>query len=265
MSETSLLPWRRPRLNVIVLHGMIAARAGMLNADSARPLIEKAFASTHRRPVILDIESPGGSPVQSDLIATMIRTHADRAGVRVHAVIREVGASGGYWLACAADEIHANPMSIVGSIGVIGGGFGFPHLLDRLGIERRIYTAGTNKARLDPFSPEKPEDVAFTKDLMERLHVRFKDWVRTRRGSRLKVPEESLFDGGYMLGEQALASGLIDGFATVDDLVYQLGGDRARPRRIAPKRSRLALRLPRLAVDTVLDALEDRASRITLR
>lgn len=265
MSETSLLPWRRPRLNVIVLHGMIAARAGMLNADSARPLIEKAFASTRRSPVILDIESPGGSPVQSDLIASMIRTHADRTGARVHAVIREVGASGGYWLACAADEIHANPMSIVGSIGVVGGGFGFPHLLDRLGIERRIYTAGTNKARLDPFSPEKPEDVAFTKDLMDKLHVRFKDWVRTRRGSRLKVPEESLFDGGYMLGEQALASGLIDGFATVDDLVHQLGGDRARPRRIAPKRSRLALRLPRLAVDTMLDALEDRASRITLR
>ena len=265
MSGTSLLPWRRPRLNVIVLHGTLAARAGMLNADSARPLIEKAFASGRRQPVILDIESPGGSPVQSDLIATMIRTHADRAGVRVHAVIREVGASGGYWLACAADEIHANPMSIVGSIGVVGGGFGFPHLLDRLGIERRIYTAGTNKARLDPFSPEKPEDVAFAKDLMDKLHVRFKDWVRTRRGSRLKAPDESLFDGGYMLGEQALASGLIDGFATVDELVRQLGGDRARPRRIAPKRSRLALRLPRLAVDTVLDALEDRASRITLR
>ena len=116
--------------------------------------------------------------MQSDLIASMIRTHADKAGVRVHAVIREVGASGGYWIACAADEIHANPMSIVGSIGVVGGGFGFPDLLGRLGIERRIYTAGTNKARLDPFSPEKPEDVAFVKDLMEKLHVRFKDWVR---------------------------------------------------------------------------------------
>ena len=265
MSEASLLPWRRPRLNVIVLHGTIAARAGMLNADSARPLIEKAFSSTGRSPVILDIESPGGSPVQSDLIATMIRTHADRAGVRVHAVIREVGASGGYWLACAADEIHANPMSIVGSIGVVGGGFGFPDLLDRLGIERRIYTAGTNKARLDPFSPEKPEDVAFAKDLMEKLHIRFTNWVRARRGQRLKAPDEALFDGGYMLGEQALAVGLIDGFATVEELVRDLGGDRARPRRIAPKRPRLSLRLPRIAVDTVLDALEDRVSRITLR
>jgi ClpP class serine protease len=265
MSGTSLLPWRRPRFNVIVLHGVIAARAGMLSADAARPLIEKAFASNGGGPVILDIESPGGSPVQSDLIATMIRSHADRAGVRVHAVIREVGASGGYWLACAADEIHANPMSIVGSIGVVGGGFGFPGLLDRLGIERRVYTAGTNKARLDPFSPEKPEDVVFAKDLMEKLHVRFKDWVRDRRGRRLKVPDDSLFDGGYMLGEQALTVGLIDGHASVDDLVRQLGGDRARQRRIAPRRPRLSLRLPRLAVDTVLDAVEERAFRITFR
>jgi signal peptide peptidase SppA len=265
MSGTSLLPWRKPRLNVIVLHGVIATRMGMLNADSARPLIERAFASTGRRPVILDIESPGGSPVQSDLIAAMIRSHADRTGVRVHAVIREVGASGGYWLACAADEIHANPMSIVGSIGVVGGGFGFPELLNRLGIERRIYTAGTNKARLDPFRPEKPEDVAFAKDLMEKLHARFKDWVRTRRGQRLKVVDDLLFDGGYMLGEQALAVGLIDGFATVDELVRDLGGDRARARRIAPKRSRLSLRLPRLALDMVLDALEERAGRIDIR
>ena len=265
MSETSLLPWRRPRVNVIVLHGMIATRAGMLNADSAGPLIRKAFASAGRRPVILDIESPGGSPVQSDLIATMIRTHADRAGVRVHAVIREVWASGGYWIACAADEIHANAMSIVGSIGVVGGGFGFSDMLGRLGIERRIYTAGTNKARLDPFSPEKPEDVVFAKGLMETLHVRFKDWVKSRRGRRLKAPDESLFDGGYMLGDQALALGLIDGLTTVDDLVRELGGDRARARRFAPKRSRLSLRLPRLALDTVLDALEDRAWRIHLR
>src|ERR1700712_5370365 len=145
MSGTSLLPWRRPHLNVIVLHGVIAARAGMLNADSARPLIERGFASAGRRPVILDIESPGGAPVQSDLIANMIRSAAERRGVRLHAVIREVGASGGYWLACAGDEIHANPMSIVGSIGVVGGGFGFPELLSRLGVERRIYTSGTNK------------------------------------------------------------------------------------------------------------------------
>jgi ClpP class serine protease len=265
MSGSSLPPWRRPRLNVIVLHGMIAGRPGMLSADSAKPLIEKGFGSPGRGPVILDIESPGGSPVQSDLIAGMIRAHADRKGVRVHAVIGEVGASGGYWIACAADEIHANPMSIVGSIGVVGGGFGFPDLLGRLGVERRIYTAGTNKARLDPFSPEKPEDVAFVRDLMDKLHGRFKDWVRLRRGQRLKAADEALFDGSYMLGEQALDAGLIDGLATVDELVRQLGGERARARRVAPRRPRLSLRLPRLAIDALLDVLEDRAWRINLR
>jgi len=265
MSGTSLLPWRRPRYSVVVLHGVIAARPGMLNADSARPLISQGFAAAKGRPVILDIESPGGSPVQSDLIAGMIRAEADRADVRVHAVIGEVGASGGYWLACAADEIHANPMSIIGSIGVVGGGFGFPELLHRAGIERRVYTAGANKRRLDPFSPEKPEDVAFAKDLMERLHTRFKDWVRHRRGRRLTAPEDSIFDGGFMLGEQALDAGLIDGFSTVEELVRDLGGDRARVRRFAPKKSRLLSRLPRLGVDAVLDALEDRAWRMNIR
>jgi signal peptide peptidase SppA len=260
-----LFPWRRPHLNVIVLHGTIAARPGMLNADSVRLPIEKAFASANRRPVILDIESPGGSPVQSDLIAGLIRAGADKAGVRVHAVIREIGASGGYWLACAADEIHANPMSIVGSIGVVGGGFGFPALLGRLGIERRVYTAGTHKVRLDPFRPEDPDDVRFTQDLMDKLHIRFKDWVRARRGRRLKAPDEAIFDGGYMLGEQALALGLIDGLASVDDLVRTLGGDRARPRRFAPKRPGLLRRLPRLGLDAALDALEDRTWRINLR
>ncbi len=262
--SSSLLPWRRPHLNVIVLHGMIAARPGMLNADSARPMIEKAFRA-RGRPVILDIESPGGSPVQSDLIAGMIRDQADRADARVHAVIREVGASGGYWLACAADEIHANPMSIVGSIGVVGGGFGFPDLLDRIGVQRRLYTAGRNKARLDPFSPEKPEDVVFVKELMERLHGRFTGWVRQRRGQKLRGDHASLFDGSFMLGEQALDRGLIDGFETIESLVRQIGGDRARARRLAPKRIGLLSRLPRLGVDALLDALEDRAWRIDLR
>jgi signal peptide peptidase SppA len=265
MSNSSLLPWRRPWFSVIVLRGVIAARPGMLSADSARPLIDKAFAAARGRPVILDIESPGGSPVQSDLIASMIRERAEEAGVRVHAVIREVGASGGYWLACAADEIHANPMSIVGSIGVVGGGFGFPDLLSRLGVERRLYTAGRNKARLDPFSPEKPEDVAFVKELMEKLHTQFIGWVQQRRGNRLRGDLGSLFDGSFMLGRQALEHGLIDGFETVESLVRQLGGQRARPRRFAPKRPGLLARLPRLGVDALLDAVDDRAWRIHLR
>jgi ClpP class serine protease len=125
--------------------------------------------------------------------------------------------------------------------------------------------AGRNKARLDPFSPEKPEDVVFVKDLMEQLHGRFIDWVRARRGSRLRADDEALFDGGFMLGEQALARGLIDGFETIDELVRQLGGDRAQSRRFAPKRQRLWARLPRFGLDVLLDALEERAWRINLR
>jgi ClpP class serine protease len=254
----SLIPWRKTRLAVIELHGTISTRPGALNLSGIEPAIRRGFAAADGRPVILDIESPGGSPVQSDLIAHLIRRLADRDGVRVHAVIREVGASGGYWLACAADEIHANPMSIVGSIGVRGGGFGFPALLSRLGIEHRLYTAGENKARFDPFAPEKPQDVAFAKQLMDDLHERFKDWVRSRRAHRLRGPEETLFDGGFMLGQAALERGLIDGLNDVDGLVRQLAGDRVRVRRFGRKRRSLLARIPRLAADGLLEALESR-------
>ena len=257
-----LLFWRKPRIVVIELHGVIAPRGGALNISSAAPRILRGFASADGRPVVLDIESPGGSPVQSDLIAALIRRQAEKHKVAVHAVIREVGASGGYWLACAADVIHANPMSIVGSIGVIGGGFGFPDLLARLGIERRVYTAGTNKARLDPFRPERPEDVAFTKELLEALHVRFKDWVRTRRAGRLQGEEDTLFDGSFMLGEQALARGLIDRLGDVDSVVRELGGEKAVARRFGPPRRRLLARLPRLGVEAVLDVVEERYGRV---
>ncbi len=202
-----LLPWRRPRINVVEMHGLIAPRPGAVSMGTMAPLIDRAFRSARGLPVILDIESPGGSPVQSDLIAALVRRRAEERKVPVHAVIREVGASGGYWLACAGDEIHANPMSIVGSIGVRGGGFGFPDMLARFGVERRLYTAGANKARLDPFSPEKPEDVAFVQELLDALHERFKAWVRTRRVGKLKGDEAALFDGSFMLGERALEVG----------------------------------------------------------
>jgi ClpP class serine protease len=260
-----LLPWRHPRVNVIEMHGLIAPRPGAINMGSMAPLIGRALRAARGEAVILDIESPGGSPVQSDLIAALIRRRADEHAVRVHAVIREVGASGGYWLACAADEIHANPMSIVGSIGVRGGGFGFPDMLTRFGIERRLYTAGTNKARLDPFSPEKPEDVAFVHDLLDALHERFKSWVRTRRSGRLKADETALFDGSFMLGEKALECGLIDGFTDIDALVRKLGGERAVPRVFRPRRRGLLRRLPGVLADSLLDAIEERRWRIDLR
>ena len=260
-----LLFWRRPRVNVVEMHGLIAPRPGAVSMGTMAPLIDRAFRSARGEAVILDIESPGGSPVQSDLIAELIRRRADQHEVRVHAVIREMGASGVYWLACAADEIHANPMSIVGSIGVRGGGFGFPDMLSRIGVERRLYTAGSNKARLDPFSPEKPEDVAFVQELLAALHERFKAWVRTRRAGRLQADETTLFDGSFMLGERAKEVGLIDGFGDIDTMVRKLGGDRAVPRVFRPRRRRLLGRLPRMMVDAVLDALEERSWRMGVR
>ncbi len=261
---SGLLFWRGPRIPVIELHGMIAPRMGQVNLRAMGPLIDKAFAAAHGGPVILDIDSPGGSPVQSDLIATLIRRRAAKAKAEVHAVIGDVGASGGYWIACAADRIHANPMSIVGSIGVRGGGFGFPELLARLGVERRLYTAGAHKARLDPFLPEQAEDVAFTQGLLDALHARFKAWVRERRAGRLPADDAALFDGSFMLGEQAVAVGLIDGLADVDGLVRELGGEKARARVFRPRPPGLLRRLPRLAVEAVVDAAGEAAGRARL-
>ena len=260
-----LLFWRGPRIAVVELHGILASRLGALNLKSAGPVLKAAFAGTAREGhLILDINSPGGSPVQSQLIADLIRREAEAKAVHVHAVIQDIGASGGYWLACAADSIQANAMSVVGSIGVVGGGFGFAELIGRHGIERRLYTAGENKARLDPFSPERPDDVAFVRQLMADIHDRFKDWVRSRRGARLTAPEERIFDGSFCLGSQALASGLIDGLGDVETLVQTLGGEKARARLFRPQRRRGLLRLlpgmaARSVVEAALDAAEERA------
>lgn len=265
-----LRSWLPPRVPVIELRGMLAARDGALALRSMAPLIDRAFAAAaeSRMPVILDIDSPGGSPVQSELIAARIRRRAEEKGVRVVAVIEEVGASGGYWLACAADEIRAGAMSIVGSIGVVGGGFGFPGLLNRAGVERRLYTAGRNKARLDPFSPEREEDVAFYLALMEQVHGRFVGWVRSRRGAKL-AEDDAVFDGSFFLGEQALPLGLVDVLADLEETVRALGGPKARASVFRPKRRRLFGRLPRLlargAAEAALDVLDERSLRPTLR
>jgi signal peptide peptidase SppA len=253
--------WRN-RIPIIELHGLIAGRPGLLNLRTATPLIERGFAAAHGRAVILDIDSPGGSPVQSDLISGLIRRRAEKAKVPVHAVIQDVGASGGYWIACAADRIWANPMSIVGSIGVRGGGFGFPELLARLGVERRLYTAGSNKGRLDPFLPERPEDVAFTQDLLDDLHARFKAWVRERRAGRLTADEAAVFDGSFMLGDRARTLGLIDGFGDVAGVVRELAGEKAKPRVFRPRPRGLLRRLPGLGAHALLDALEERRFRV---
>ncbi len=262
----ALNPWRAPRVPVLVLRGLIAARPYGINIRRYREPIRRAFALARQRKLLmLAIESPGGSPVESDLVARYIRAQADIHGVRLIAVIGDVGASGGYWLACCADEILANRMSIVGSIGVIGGGFGLADFIHRHGIERRVYTAGAHKARLDPFRAEDPDDVLFTQGLLTDIHDQFKDWVRVRRGPRL-VDEKAAFDGSYMLGSRALELGLIDGVGSIDDWIREWAGPRARPHFVEPRRPRGIGRLfARSATEAILEVAAEHWSHPLVR
>jgi signal peptide peptidase SppA len=256
------LPFTRLKIPVLALRGIIAARPGMINLEGYALVIERGFALAKKSGnLILAIESPGGSAVQSDLIGQAIRRHAEETKIAVTAVIGDTGASGGYWLACAADRILANRLSIIGSIGVVTGGFGLDQFIARHGIERRIFTAGENKRRNDMFAPLRPEDEAFTRELLDEAHAMFKDWVRVRRGVRLTGAEDKIFDGGYMLGSQALNFGLIDGFGDVDTVVKDLGGAKAKPVWLRPRRPRGLLRLfTQSAMDSALDAAEQRFS-----
>ena len=214
-----------PVVSVVRLQGVITAQAApvprqVLNASSVEKVLERAFAPEPLAAVALVINSPGGSPTQSQLIGDRIRGLAAEKGVPVLAFCEDVAASGGYWLACAADEIHACSTSVVGSIGVISSGFGLDGLIEKWGVTRRLHTAGGSKSRLDPFLPEKAEDVAWLTGLQEQLHERFVGWVRERRGDRLATGTE-LFDGEVWLGERARELGLVDGIGTVRDVVTE--------------------------------------------
>jgi signal peptide peptidase SppA len=261
------LPWSKTKIPVISLRGIIAARPGAISLDAYTAPIERGFALAKKTgTLLLAIESPGGSAAQSDLIGQFILRRAAETGVEVTAVIGDVGASGGYWLACAGSRIYANRLSIVGSIGVITGGFGLDKFIARYGIERRLFTAGENKARMEMFSPLRPQDEAFVKDLLDEAHDMFKSWVRERRGTRLTADESQVFDGGYMSGARALSLGLIDGLADVDALVKQLGGAKAKPVWLRPKAPRGLLRFfTRSAVEAALDIAEERFTGPELR
>jgi signal peptide peptidase SppA len=175
--------------------------------------LERAFAPEGLAAVALLVNSPGGSPTQSALVADRIRGLAAEADVPVLAFCEDVAASGGYWLACAADEIYAHPTSLVGSIGVISQGFGLDGLIERIGVTRRLVTAGESKSRLDPFLPEKPEDVEWLRGLQAELHEQFREWVTSRRGDKL-AEDEDLFTGEVWTGAAAVKLGLVDALGT---------------------------------------------------
>lgn len=224
-SFSSLLFWRKksPKVAVVRLSGVIAAETGPLrrglNLNQIESQLKRAFTIPSVKAVTLVINSPGGSPVQSQLIAARIRQLATRHNVPVLAFCEDVAASGGYWLAAAADEIYANSASVIGSIGVISSGFGFPEALKRLGVERRVYTSGLSKSMLDPFSEEKDSDVAHLSALQSDIHQLFIDYVKSRRGTRLSGADEELFSGKFWTGNQAKSFGLVDGVGLFHDVL----------------------------------------------
>jgi signal peptide peptidase SppA len=251
---------QKPVVAVLRLEGMIgAARLGVpaLSDAALAPLIESAFKRGKPRAVALVINSPGGSPAQSSLIAARIRRLAEEKSVPVYAFCEDVAASGGYWLATAADQIYVDPNSILGSIGVISASFGFHEFLTRQGVERRVHTAGEDKSLLDPFRPERPEDVERLKRLQHVIHQNFIAQVRARRGDRLKG--DNLFSGEIWVGENAVETGLADGVDHLVPRMRALYGKDVRFRVLGQRRSLFR----RLGLPGVAEALGELESRAT--
>jgi len=244
-----------PRVHVVRLQGPIGLGGRGLDDPSLAPVLEKAFRGKPKA-VALQVSSPGGSPVQSSLIGARIRRLAEEKKLPVHAFVEDVAASGGYWIACAADDIHVDPGSIVGSIGVISAGFGLHDLIGRYGVERRVHTAGRSKSFLDPFRPEKPEDVDRLNAILEEMHEVFIGHVKTRRGARL-ADDPELFTGEIRIGRRAVEDGLADGVGHLVPKMQELYGQKVEFRRFGPRRS-LFQRLGAQAAQGAIAELETR-------
>jgi signal peptide peptidase SppA len=262
-------PFRRRGtvIPVVRLQGVIASdpRPGRLNIAAVAPLLKRAF-EFNAPAVALIVNSPGGSPVQSRLIAKRIRDLAAEHDKQVLVFVEDAAASGGYFIATAGDEIIADPSSIVGSIGVIFAGFGFPEALAKLGVERRVHTAGKNKSTLDPFLPEKPEDIERIKQMESDIHAVFIDWVKSRRGDLFTKPDDELFTGEFWSGVRGLELGLVDALGDIHETLRTRFGEDVRTRMIEPKRGLFTLPriglsslLPRELSADVVAAIEDRA------
>lgn len=279
-----LMEWIPARLRrgaavvpVVRLSGLIGAvtplRPGMSLAGVARTL-ERAFSMKNAKAVALAINSPGGSPVQSRQIYLRIRQLAAEKKLPVLVFVEDVAASGGYMIACAGDEIFCDPSSIMGSIGVVGGSFGFQDLIKRIGVERRLYTAGEHKGMLDPFLPENPDDVARLKAIQREIHALFIALVKQSRGARLKGSDDVLFTGEYWAGETSVSLGLADAIGDLRSTLRARYGDKVVTPLVAPSSGLLSGLLGRKSAgagtlasldgfaglpDEVISALESRA------
>lgn len=257
---------RGPVVAAVKLHGLITPTPaplsrGVINLASLDSVLVRAFGHDRLRAVALSINSPGGTPTQSALVAERIRGLADAKRVPVLAFCEDVAASGGYWLACAADEIIAHPTSVVGSIGVVSRGFGLHGLLERFGVERRLHATGANKARLDPFLPEQEDDVVWLHGMQTELHEMFREWVCARRGHVLATDQQDLFTGEVWTGRRAVELGLVDRLGTMRSEIAKRYPEAeivtVEGRR--PLLARLGL-TPAAAAQTVLEVLEQRAA-----
>jgi len=247
----------RPVVPVLRLAGVIGIssvlRPGLTMAGVARSL-DRLFGVRNAAAVALVINSPGGSPAQSHLIFRRIRDLAQENSRKVIAFVEDAAASGGYMLACAADEIVADPSSVVGSIGVVGGSFGFDKLIAKIGVERRLYTSGEHKAMLDPFLPENPDDVERLKKLQRHIHEDFIALVKSRRGAKLQGPENDLFSGEYWTGKKAMELGLVDAIGDLRGTLRERFGDKVVTPLITAERGFLGRRILGVAGSDAMQA-----------
>ncbi|WP_417580129.1 S49 family peptidase [Pelagibacterium sp.] len=267
--ETPKKPWYKKILGnggivvpVVRLQGVIASdpRPGRLNIASVAPLLDKAFKIKKAPVVAIVVNSPGGSPVQSRLIAQRIRQLADQHDRKVLVFVEDAAASGGYFIATAGDEIIADPSSLVGSIGVIMASFGFVEAIAKLGIDRRLYTAGKNKSTLDPFLPEKPDDIERIKQLELDIHEVFIDYVKSRRASKIKVPDDEVYTGEFWTAKRGVAMGLVDSLGDLHGTLRERFGKDVTIKSIAPKKG--LLQLPKLGLSAGTDIAGDVMARI---
>lgn len=262
-----------PVIPVVRLQGMIAAGSGArrgLSMAMMAPLLDKAFAIKNAPVVAIVINSPGGSPVQSSLIFQRIRALSKEKNKPVLAFVEDVAASGGYWLACAGDEIYVNPSSVIGSIGVVSAGFGFEGAIEKLGVTRRVYTAGKRKVMLDPFQPEHEDDIAHLKSLQQDIHDQFIALVKSCRGAKLQADDDTLFSGAFWTGTRAIELGLVDKIGEVRTVLKSRFGEKAEIKLIEPKRSLLGMsggangvsvRLAEASIDHLIDIAEEKTAR----
>ncbi|WP_250312110.1 S49 family peptidase [Rickettsia endosymbiont of Oedothorax gibbosus] len=218
----------KPVVAVLRLSGVIGKVSSIksgITIESLHELIDKAFQIKNLEALCLSINSPGGSPVQSELISKRIRLLAQEKKIPIYSFVEDVAASGGYWLACIGDQIYASRSSIIGSIGVISASFGFPAAIDKLGIERRVYAEGKNKSILDPFQPVQKEDIKIIKHLQKQIHQHFIDYVKERRVGKLTQEDDILFNGEFWSGQTAVDFGLIDGIDDMYSFIKKKYGD----------------------------------------